>query len=100
MATSVTYDFWVTQMVEGKPRPIPRVRILHDPAICDDNGLECNWRNIRSTPETTREGYAQLQMIGTTQDHWFRVVYGGIQQDKNAYVTQFGGSRRTIGFDF
>jgi len=86
------YRFYVQRGATNMP--LSGVRIVHDPAICREHGLNCDFARTLST--TTIGGNAMLAMPHTQMNHWFRATYPGPPQEiqeNNQYTGEFGGSR-------
>jgi len=92
------YRFYVQRGATNMP--LSGVRIVHDPTICQENGLNCDFARPLST--ITTGGNAMLAMPNTQMNHWFRATYPGPPQEirvSNQYIVELGGSR-AMQFDF
>ena len=95
------YRFLCQAGEEGKKVNLTGVRIVHNQAICQGHGLQCDFPGVITT--TTTNGAATIAMPNTVMNHWFQATYPLTPPrtilESNSYTGEFGGYR-DIQFDF
>ena len=83
--------------VDNKPKPLPDIRVYHDPQMCarlcqENSNTECDYA-MTVGKSTGHDGLETLDLSTSRVNHYISAVYNGARLDERG-TPEFGGTNR------